>query len=211
MPGQSRKASDRDMAPRGRRSPRGNPAGGPGWGTRVCGGPDRRGTGMGQCSVDCAEDTVSERHKRLRNNLFTRGVPAISSHCPSCSSNASFWNMVPRSSARRADRPRARVARFHEHEAVEIRAQVPFVAGPGVEEAPRVVALRRVDRGEDAGSAGPVHQTRAWCGSQRSDGVRRLGGCDGGMPRGSGRARPSVVVPIAGRSRRVRRRRWGSL
>ena len=49
--------------------------------------------------------------------------------------------MVPRCSARQTDRPRARVAGFHEHEAVEIRAQVPFVAGPGVEEAPRVVAV----------------------------------------------------------------------
>ena len=35
-----------------------------------------------------------------------------------------FGNMVPRCSARQTDRPRARVAGFHEHEAVEIRAHV---------------------------------------------------------------------------------------
>ena len=59
-----------------------------------------------------------------------------------------FWNMVPARLARQADRPAPRVAGLHEHEAVEIRAQVPVVDRPSVEEAARVLAIRRVDRGE---------------------------------------------------------------
>ncbi len=85
------------------------------------------------------------RPARPRSRRQIRHTP--SAPCP--------WNRVARCSARRADGPRARVAGFHEHEAVEIRAQVPFVDGPTVEEAPRVVSVRRVDRGEDARNASP--------------------------------------------------------
>ena len=113
--------------------------------------------------------------------------------------------MVPRCSARRADRPRARVARFHEHEAVEIRAQVPFVAGPGVEEAPRVVAVRRVDRGEDAGSAGqrgpgrpappPVPSSRgARGGAGEFGGPLPAGGSEFGLRGKLERIRPPAVA-----------------
>ena len=31
---------------------------------------------MAKYSVDCPEESVAERRKRLRNNPFTRGVPA---------------------------------------------------------------------------------------------------------------------------------------